>query len=187
MASASKTTPDRKPKIVVRSSRIHGRGVYAGRPLSKGERVIEYKGELITWRECDRRPPSDPDDPHHTFFFSLSDGKHVIDAAVGGNAAKWINHCCEPNCEAEEDEDDRRVFIVARRDIAAGEELNYDYGLILDGRIGAQDRKNYQCRCGANKCRGTMLAIKPGRAKAKRVPDKPVKRAAGRFSHQELR
>ena len=132
-AAARNAIPSRKPKIVVKISRIHGRGVYAGRKLKKGERVVEYKGELITWKECDRRPPSDPSDPHHTFFFSLSDGKHVIDAAVGGNAAKWINHSCQPNCETEEDDDARRVFIVALRDIKAGEELNYDYGLIMDG------------------------------------------------------
>jgi len=160
------TAAARKSKIVVKRSHIHGRGVYAGRALAKGERVVEYKGELITWKECDRRPPSDPDDPHHTFFFSLSDGRHVIDAAVGGNAAKWINHACQPNCEAEEDEDEQRVFIVARRAIAEGEELNYDYGLILDGRITAQDKRNYACRCGSKKCRGTMLNLDGGKKNA---------------------
>ena len=108
---SSKATPARRtapaskkstlrPKIVVKNSRIHGRGVYAARKLEKGERIIEYRGERITWKECDRRPPSDPDDPNHTFFFSLSDGKHVIDANVGGNAARWINHSCDPNCDA---------------------------------------------------------------------------------------
>ena len=61
-----------------------------------------YSGERITWKEADRRPPSDPDDPNHTFFFSLSDGKTVIDANVNGNAARWINHACGPNCEADE-------------------------------------------------------------------------------------
>jgi len=160
MPATANSTTRRKPKIVVKNSRIHGRGVYAGRKIAKGERVIEYKGELITWKECDRRPPSDPDDPHHTFFFSLSDGKHVIDAAVGGNAAKWINHSCEPNCEAEEDDEDNRVFIVALRDIKAGEELNYDYGLITDERMTPAVKKNYACRCGSKGCRGTMLALK---------------------------
>jgi len=178
MSTAAKSRPARKPKIVVRNSRIHGRGVYAGRKLAKGERVIEYKGELISWKECDRRPPSDPDDPHHTFFFSLSDGKHVIDAAVGGNAAKWINHSCEPNCEAEEDDDENRVFIVTKREIKTGEELNYDYGLIMDGRITAQEKKNYACRCGSPKCRGTMLDVKPKRKKSKSAAKKKAKQAA---------
>ena len=156
MPTASKTV--RKPKIIVRTSRIHGRGVYAGRKLKKGERIIEYKGEVISWREADRRPPSDPDDPNHTFFFALDDHKHVIDANVGGNAARWINHSCDPNCETEED--NGRVFIEALRDIKAGEELSYDYGLIIDERITPTLKKQYQCLCGARDCRGTMLALR---------------------------
>jgi hypothetical protein len=147
-----------QPRIIVRTSRIHGRGVYAARKIGAGERVIEYRGELITWKECDRRPPSDPDDPNHTFFFSLSDGKHVIDANVGGNAARWINHGCDPNCETEEE--DGRVWIQAIRDIRRGEELSYDYGLIIDERITPTIKKQYQCMCGARRCRGTMLALR---------------------------
>jgi uncharacterized protein len=163
----------RQPKIIVKNSRVHGRGVYAGRKLAKGERVIEYKGELISWKECDRRPPSDPDDPYHTFFFSLSDGKHVIDASVGGNAARWINHSCNPNCETEEDDEAPRVFVVATRDINPGEELNYDYGLVIDERMTPTLKKNYECRCGSKNCRGTMLALKSKPAKStKRAPAK---------------
>jgi SET domain-containing protein len=157
---SSSSTPIRKPRIVVKNSRIHGRGVYAARRIRAGERIIEYKGELITWKEADRRPPSDPDDPHHTFFFALSDGKHVIDAGVHGNAARWINHSCGPNCETEEDEDGRRVFIQALRDIRPGEELFYDYGLIVEERITPKLKKEHACRCGAKNCRGTMLALR---------------------------
>ncbi len=159
MRPASKAA--RKPKIVVRSSRIHGRGVYAGRRLAKGERIIEYKGEVISWREADRRPPSDPADPNHTFFFALDDHRHVIDAGVDGNAARWINHSCAPNCETTED--DGRVFIEALRDIRAGEELSYDYGLIIDERITPTLKKQHQCRCGTKDCRGTMLALRKRR------------------------
>lgn len=147
-----------QPKIIVKNSRIHGRGVYAARKIASGERIVEYRGERITWKECDRRPPSDPDDPNHTFFFSLSDGKHVIDANVGGNAARWINHACDPNCETEEE--DGRVWIQAMRDIKRGEELFYDYGLIVDERITPTLKKQYQCLCGADDCRGTMLALR---------------------------
>lgn len=149
----------RKPRIIVRNSRIHGRGIYAGRKLAAGERIVEYKGERITWKEADRRPPSDPDDPNHTFFFSLSDGRTVIDAGRGGNAARWMNHSCDPNCETEETEDGR-VFIQAVRDIRRGEELNYDYGLIIDERITPTLKKAYLCRCGSPNCRGTMLNLK---------------------------
>ena len=152
----------RKPRIAVKTSRIHGRGVYAARRLKAGERIIEYKGERITWKEADRRPSSDPDDPHHTFFFSLSDGKTVIDANVGGNAARWINHSCDPNCETEES-DDGRVYIQAMRDIRSGEELNYDYALVIDERMTPALKKLYACHCGAKNCRGTMLALKKRR------------------------
>ena len=149
----------RKPRIIVRNSRIHGRGVYAARRLKAGEVIIEYKGERIGWKEADRRPPSDPDDPHHTFYFSLSDGRTVIDANVGGNAARWINHSCDPNCETEES-DDGRVFIQAMRDIRKGEELNYDYALVIDERMTPALKRSYACHCGARNCRGTMLALK---------------------------
>lgn len=149
----------RQSKIVVKRSHIHGRGVYAGRRLKKGELVAEYKGEVITWREADRRPSSDPDDPNHTFLFALSDGRRVIDASVHGNAARWINHACVPNCETEET-DDGRVFIEAIRDIEPGEELSYDYGLIIDERITPSLKKLFECRCGCAGCRGTMLALR---------------------------
>ena len=149
-----------QPKIIVRTSRIHGRGVYAARKITAGERIIEYRGERITWKECDRRPPSDPDDPNHTFFFSLSDGKHVIDANVTGNAARWINHACQPNCESDVDEKRHRVFIRAVRKIRRGEELFYDYGLAVEEPYTRKLKKRFACRCGARDCRGTMLAPK---------------------------
>jgi len=146
-------------KILVRDSLIHGRGVYAARRIQKGERIIEYRGERITWREADRRPPSDPADPHHTFYFSLDDNRHVIDANVGGNSARWINHSCSPNCETEETEDGR-VYIQAIRNIRRGEELSYDYCLIIEERLTPTLKRQYECRCGSRACRGTMLAVK---------------------------
>lgn len=151
-------TAKRASKIVVRNSPIHGRGVYAARALAAGERVMEYRGEIISWKEADERPPSDPNDPHHTFLFSLDDGKRVIDASQRGNDARWINHSCDPNCETEETEEGR-VFIEALRDIARGEELNYDYCLIIDDKLTKKLKRQYQCLCGAAACRGTMLAL----------------------------
>jgi len=144
-------------RIQVRRSGVHGKGVFALVPIPKGTRIIEYVGEIVTWPEAQRRHPHDPDDPNHTFYFHVDD-KHVIDAAVGGNAARWINHACHPNCKAEEEEG--RVFIDARRDIAPGEELFYDYGLIIDERYTAKLKKQYECRCGSPRCRRTMLAPK---------------------------
>jgi SET domain-containing protein len=122
---------------VVRTSRIHGRGVFAARNIRKGACIIEYRGQRISWDEALKRPDTDPDNPFHTFFFSLDDGR-VIDAGVRGNAARWINHSCAPNCETEED-DDGRVHIYARRAIEAGEELTYDYATVGDHVI--------PCRC----------------------------------------
>jgi SET domain-containing protein len=144
-------------RIQVRRSGVHGKGVFALQPIPKGDTIIEYTGELITWPVALKRHPHDPTDPHHTFFFHLDDA-HVIDAGVGGNAARWINHACRPNCEA--DEQDGRVFIKALRSIRPGEELSYDYGLTIDDRYTPKLKREYACRCGARDCRGTMLAPK---------------------------
>ena len=151
------TNNDGGRRIQVRRSGVHGKGVFALQPLARGERVIEYKGQLISWPEALRRHPHDPSDPNHTFFFHLDDA-HVIDAGVGGNAARWINHACAPNCEA--DEENGRVFIRALRKIRPGEELFYDYGLTIDERYTPKLKREYACRCGARQCRGTMLAKK---------------------------
>lgn len=156
---AARTAPRTKPaagrRVQVKKSGVHGKGVYAARPIAAGETIIEYRGEIITWKEALRRHPHDPSDPNHTFYFHLDDG-HVIDGKHIGNAAKWINHACAPNCEAEQD--GMRVFIKALRDIEAGEELFYDYGLVIDARITPKLKREYACWCGAKTCRGTMLA-----------------------------
>jgi uncharacterized protein len=144
----------KKPPYIVRNSPIHGRGVFARRTIRRGARIIEYRGERISMKEADRRPDSDPDNPYHTFFFELNDGR-VIDAAVRGNAARWINHSCTPNCEPIEEEG--RVFIEAKRTIRAGEELGYDYKLSVRGHISKKMHAAYACRCGTARCRGTML------------------------------
>ena len=150
-------TPARGPRIQVRRSGIHGKGVFAVAPMAAGEIVVEYTGEVISWPEALRRHPHDPSNPDHTFYFHVDD-ERVIDGKFGGNAAKWINHGCDPNCEA--DEIGERVFVKALRDISPGEELNYDYGLVLEGRHTAKIKKQFECRCGAPTCRGTMLAPK---------------------------
>ena len=146
-----------RPAYVIRFSSTHGHGAFAARMIRKGTRIIEYQGKRSSWKKAKRRPPSDPDDPYHTFIFSLDNGK-VIDASIDGNAARWINHSCDPNCEAVEEDD--RVFIHAKRTIRKDEELNYDYHLYVDGKVGKKLRKAYACYCGADNCRGTMLHVK---------------------------
>jgi uncharacterized protein len=158
LKAAKKTAKKSATKrIAVRSSGVHGKGVFAEVDIAEGEVLVEYKGEIITWPEALRRHPHDPKDPNHTFYFSI-DEKHVIDGKVNGNSARWINHACKPNCEA--DEEKGRVFIKALRNIPAGEELNYDYGLVIDERYTPKLKAEYPCWCGAKKCRGTLLAPK---------------------------
>ena len=144
-----------KKLYAVRGSDIHGRGVFATEKIRKGTVIVEYKGQRASWDDAMERPDSDPDDSAHTFLFQLDDGR-VIDARVRGNAARWINHSCDPNCRTFEDEDGR-VFIEAKRKIRPGEELSYDYKLQIEGRLTKRERAQYACRCGKDKCRGSLL------------------------------
>jgi uncharacterized protein len=152
-------------RVQKRRSGVHGQGVYAVQPLIEGETLMEYVGEVIDWPEALRRHPHNPADPNHTFYFHI-DEDHVIDGNVGGNSSRWINHSCDPNCEA--DEQDGRVFIKALRDIAAGDELFYDYGLIIDAKYTPALLAEYPCWCGAASCRGTLLAPKEDKKKSKK-------------------
>lgn len=154
---SSKPPPITGRRLQTRESGVHGKGVFALQDFAEGEWVIEYKGEVISWKEALRRHPHDPSQPNHTFYFHIDD-KHVIDGNVDGNSSRWINHCCDPNCEA--DEENGRVFIKTLRNILAGEELNFDYGLVIDERYTAKLKAEYACWCGAKNCRGTMLAPK---------------------------
>ncbi len=164
-------------RIQTRRSSVHGNGVFAAQPLAEGERLIEYIGEIIDWPEALRRHPHDPNDPNHTFYFHI-DEDHVIDAKVGGNSSRWINHSCKPNCEA--DEEGGRVFVKALRDIDTGEELFYDYGLIIDAKYTLKLLAEYPCWCGAKKCRGTLLAPKKKSSKSEKKAMKDVRKQARR-------
>lgn len=151
-------------RIQMRRSGVHGKGVFALVPFDTDDLVIEYTGEVISWKEALRRHPHDPSDPNHTFYFHIDD-KTVIDGAVHGNVARWINHGCDPNCETEVV--DGRVFIKALRPIVPGEELFYDYRLMIEERYTPKLKKEFECRCGAETCRGTMLAPKRARRASK--------------------
>src|SRR6266576_5961579 len=145
-------TKARRPasSVEVRESGVHGRGVYATKAIAKGTRIIEYTGKRMSWEEA----PNDPDNPH-TFNFGLDNG-NVINPEIGGNEARWINHSCDPNCEAVEEENGR-VLIHASRNIRAGEELSYDYQLQVDEPITRAVKAENACHCGSSNCRGTML------------------------------
>ena len=157
---ASRPTTD-VPAFTIRRSSVSGRGAFAARDIRKGERLIEYVGERISHAVADARYDDASMTSHHTFLYSVS-RRTVIDASVGGNDARFINHSCAPNCEAIIEKG--RVFIYARKPIARGAELNYDYGYERDGTETAEDEARYACRCGSPKCRGTILApTKPPR------------------------
>lgn len=150
------------PLVEARNSAIHGTGVYAIAPIKKGTRVIEYLGERISHAEADSRYERKGDDDGHTFLFIASD-RTVIDAGVEGNDARFINHSCNPNCETAivEVGGRNRVFIDAIRNIKPGEELGYDYQLTWESTDDPAELALYACRCGAKKCRGTMLDKEP--------------------------
>lgn len=140
--------------VEVRNSPIHGRGVYAVKPIKTGTRVYEYVGERISHSEADRRFWKKQQDNGHTFLFVVN-RKTVIDGSRKGNDARYINHRCEANCETVTE--DNRIFIEATRNIKAGEELGYDYQLTWSEDDTADDLALYRCLCGSKKCRGTML------------------------------
>jgi hypothetical protein len=153
------------PYRVLRSA-IHGSGVFATRPISAGTRLLEYRGERISHAEADRRHAAKDVADHHTFLFSV-DARTMIDGGVGGNAARFINHGCEPNCEARIERG--RVFIEACAVIRAGEELLYDYRLERDADDSSEADRIYGCRCGEWRCRGSLLL--PSRPALRRALD----------------
>lgn len=174
--------PTSRSKIYrVRKSKIQGRGVFAARRIGKGTRIIEYTGEQIGPEEADRRYDDDAMDRHHTFLFGIDDDISV-DAAVGGNAARFINHSCDPNCEAVIEDD--RIFIDAIKEIPSGAELVYDYQYERPGRYRASWKELYACHCGSPKCRGTILKPRKKRkrstiakmARTKRQGSKPTRK-----------
>ncbi len=187
-SSSRPTTPSTKSRTGVayrlRRSNVHGSGLFATRTIAKGEHIIEYVGEHISHAEADRRHEHKAADDNHTFFFTI-DAKTVIDAGVGGNVARFINHSCDPNCEVVMV--DGRPFVEALRSITHGEELAYDYNLTREPSDGPEVEKIFGCRCATARCRGTMLALprkpKP-KVKAARKPKPKAKpRARPKRAH----
>jgi SET domain-containing protein len=156
-----------EPLYAVRRSAIHGRGVFATQPIKKGTRIIEYTGERISNREADRRYDDSRMKKHHTFLFTL-DKKTVVDGAIaaGGSVASFINHSCDPNCEAIIR--GKRIFIHAKENIYPGTELVYDYQYERTGEDDEELEKFYVCRCGADNCRGTIMKPPPKKRSAPR-------------------
>ena len=126
--------------IVRRRSRIHGWGVYATRTITKNTRIIDYAGEKISNRESLKRERRYIKNLH-IWCFKLTN-RTVIDAGVGGNVARYVNHSCKPNCYI--DIKKGIIWIRAARTIKRGEELTYDYNTDGDGLIKCRCRKDCQ-------------------------------------------
>ncbi len=157
--------------LVIRKSPIHSSGCFTTEAIKKGAFIVEYTGERISVAEADRRY----DGKDYTYLFGLQSGKEVID---GNGVAAFINHSCDGNCETEEVEE--RVWIVAARDIAAGEELTYDYNL-YDGDGHAP------CRCGSQDCRGTMYEEAPKKRRRRPAAKKKTPAKRGRLTKSRKR
>jgi SET domain-containing protein len=148
--------PDDLP-FEIRESPIQGTGAFATRHIPAGTRLIEYAGIRITPAEADEQYPDDAPGRHHTYLFAIDDDV-VIDAAFEGNEARFINHSCDPNCDAVIE--DQRIWIETIRDVEPGEELAYDYAYVLKERHTPAAKRRFPCSCGAANCRGTILAKK---------------------------
>jgi SET domain-containing protein len=140
--------------LIIRSSSIHAAGCYTTRPVKKGMRVVEYEGPRFTKDEADERYK----DRFITYLFSCGSDGQVID---GFGTAMFINHSCDPNCETEDV--DGRIFVMAIRDIAAGEELTYEYNLF------DSDDEQGDCHCGSPRCHGTMFSEAEVKRRAKKA------------------
>jgi hypothetical protein len=159
-------------------SKIHGRGVFARRPIRKGVRIIEYTGQIINEKEANEIGVTTENGHSHTMLFQI-DKKRCINGNEGGDA-RFVNHGCDPNCETEQDGD--RFFIKCIRPIKKGEELVYDYHLQVPGKITDKVKKEYACFCGSPKCRGTQIAAEILAKQAKKDEKKKQKEAAKRLA-----
>lgn len=164
-----------QPYYSVRNSKIHGRGVFAKRPIRKGIRVIEYTGPIISTKEADKVGNTIDEHGHsHTMLFTVDDDR-VIDGTRGGDA-KYINHSCSPNCEAVQDGD--QIFIESLRPIKKGEEITYEYHLVVEGKITDKVKKEYECFCGSPNCRHTQIDSKIIAKQARKDKLKAAKKKA---------
>jgi hypothetical protein len=158
------------PLVEVRNSDVHGRGVFAVALIKKGTRILEYLGDRVSHEVADKRYEDHDENDNHTFLF-IVDKNTVIDAAIGGNDARFVNHQCSGNCES--NIANRRVFIDAVREIKPGDELGYDYEIGRDKDDPPNVDEIYACRCGSPKCRGTMLEpLKKKKARKKKASAK---------------
>lgn len=141
--------------IEVRESKIHNKGIFAAKDIPKDTKIIEYVGKKITKKEADEvyerdleLCKSNPDNEGGVYLFELDKG-HDLDGNVPWNTARLINHSCDTNCETQVT--NKKIWIVASKNISKGIELSYDYGFDLD------DWENHPCKCGSKNCIGYII------------------------------
>ena len=173
----------RPPMTEVRHSSVHGYGVFALRRIRKGTTIMEYLGDRVSHEEADSRYEDKEPDDNHTFLFTV-DSKTVIDGGVGGNEARFVNHGCDPNCESASL--NKRIYVEAVRTILPGEELAYDYQIQRDPDDPPNVDEIFACRCGAVKCRGTMLVARK-KPRKKSSATKSTKKSAARRSKKSTK
>jgi SET domain-containing protein len=134
--------------LLVRRSRIDRFGVFAERGIPRDRKVIEYAGERITMRQAVRRfrkvlRRKGP----KRYYLACLNRRWIVDGAVGGSGAEFINHSCDPNLSARRRQG--RILLYSRRRIRKGEELSFDYAY-------SAKCMRVPCRCGSPRCRGTV-------------------------------
>ncbi len=146
------------PLVAFKKSKIHGTGGFARTDIQRGIRIIEYVGPKLPKAEAQAEL-----EKQNSYIFTLDD-HYDVDGSVEWNLARFINHGCKPNCEAEIDGD--RIWILARRSIKAGEELTYNYSYDLD------EYEDRPCNCGSPDCVGYMVAERYFKTLRERRPAK---------------
>lgn len=165
----------------VRDSGIHGLGMFARRRIKRGEKVLEYLGEKITKAESNRRglalyEEASKDGSAAVFIFELNK-RYDLDGDIPENAAKHINHSCDPNCEAQNIRG--HIWVVALRSIAPGEELTFDYG------FGIEHFLEHPCRCGAKGCIGYIVRKDQRRRLQRMLRGRSPKQVAAALENEE--
>ena len=178
-----KNKPTKSEWAEVRGSDVHGRGMFATTDIPESTEIIEYLGERIDKDESNRRGHALLDESKVTggaqvYLFTL-DEEWDLDGNFEWNTARLVNHSCEPNCEAQIDEE-LKIWLVALREISEDEELTFNYGFDLE------DYSKHPCRCGSGKCVGFIVGeeywpklrkkLKKKRAKAEKKEAKERKR-----------
>jgi len=144
-----------KDRLVARRSHIHGWGLFTKMDITKDDMITEYMGEIVRQCVADKREAAYEISGEGSCYMFRLDRARIVDATMIGCMARFMNHCCQPNAYAKiitvdtEFGVDKKIAVLASRNIAAGEEITYDYKFpVEDGSL--------RCTCGAPNCIGRM-------------------------------